>query len=278
MNSEDKCLALNNKIEVCGCSIICAQETKKQHFDHSFIRKFSPRRFDKFEYVPSCGASGGLLVIWCSALFTGTTIHKEWFALTISLSSTKSHHTFHLTNIYGPCSGEGRTDFVYWLENLNVQPDTLWLLLGDLNFIRSTENRNRGGGNIDYMMKFNEIISNQALVELPLKGRMYTWSNMQEQPLLEQLDWFFTSIEWSTVFPNTLVKPLAKPVSDHMPCVVMIETHIPRSRMFRFENFWPLHPGFQDTVQSSWRKPIHAANNAQVIAAKFKRLRCDLKH
>jgi hypothetical protein len=28
-------------------------------------------------------------------------------------------------------------------------------------------------------------------VELPLKGRAYTWSNMQENPLLEQLDWFF---------------------------------------------------------------------------------------
>jgi hypothetical protein len=57
MNSEDKCLALRNKIEECGCVIICLQETKKHHFDHSFIRKFAPRRFDKFEYIPSCGAS-----------------------------------------------------------------------------------------------------------------------------------------------------------------------------------------------------------------------------
>jgi hypothetical protein len=66
-----------------------------------------------------------------------------------------------------------------------VQHDKLWILLGDFNFVRSTENRNREGGNIDDMMKFNEIISKQALVELPLKGRMYTWSSMQEQPLLE---------------------------------------------------------------------------------------------
>jgi hypothetical protein len=58
----------------------------------------------------------------------------------------------------------------------------------------------------------------------------------------------------------------------------MIETLIPRSRLFRFENFWPLHPGFQDTVQSSWSKPIHSSNSAQVIAAKLKRLRGDLKH
>jgi hypothetical protein len=40
---------------------------------------------------------------------------------------------------------------------------------------------------------FNEIIGHLGLLELPLKGRRFTWSNMQAQPLLEQLDWFFTS-------------------------------------------------------------------------------------
>lgn len=35
-----------------------------------------------------------------------------------------------------------------------------------------------------------------GLLELPIKGRSYTWSNMQENPLLEQLDWFFTSTTW----------------------------------------------------------------------------------
>ena len=35
---------------------------------------------------------------------------------------------------------------------------------------------------------FNEIISNLGLLEIPLKGRQFTWSNMQDNPLLEQLD------------------------------------------------------------------------------------------
>jgi hypothetical protein len=62
------------------------------------------------------------------------------------------------------------------------------------------------GGNVDDMIKFNGTISARALVELPLKGRMFTWSNMQEQPSLEQLDWcFFTTVEWTSTFPNTLV-------------------------------------------------------------------------
>ena len=38
------------------------------------------------------------------------------------------------------------------------------------------------------IMIFNEIISNLGLLEIPLKGRKYTWSNMQDDPLLEQID------------------------------------------------------------------------------------------
>lgn len=65
------------------------------------------------------------------------------------------------------------------------------------------------------IMIFNEIISNLGILDLPLKGRSYTWSNMQDSPLLQQLDWFFTTVSWTTSYPNTLVNlrpcPLCSP-------------------------------------------------------------------
>jgi hypothetical protein len=42
------------------------------------------------------------------------------------------------------------------------------------------------------MLLFNEAISNLGIMELPIKGRKFTWSNMHKDPLLEKLDWFFT--------------------------------------------------------------------------------------
>uniref|UniRef100_A0A453K5D4 Uncharacterized protein n=1 Tax=Aegilops tauschii subsp. strangulata TaxID=200361 RepID=A0A453K5D4_AEGTS len=54
---------------------------------------------------------------------------------------------------------------------------------------------------------FNEIIAHLGLLELPLKGRSYTWSNMQDNPLLEQLDWLFTSADWIFSYPMTEVLP-----------------------------------------------------------------------
>lgn len=101
---------------------------------------------------------------------------------------------------------------------------------------------------------------------------------MQANLLLEQLDWFFTSVNWTLDFPNTMVTPLARPTSYHVPCRISIETKIPRSKIFRFENYWASHSAFLSTVQHSWNQIGGIRNNiVSSLSAKFKRLRYDLK-
>ena len=252
LNSEDRQRDVRAKIEESKCSIICLQETKVEHFDQRSIRAFCPCRSDRFAFSPSVGASGGILVIWNSAVFSGTLVEVQRFGLVISFKSVHNSETWTLVSVYGPCQGPQRDEFVQWLYNLPIPSDQNWLLLGDFNFIRSLDNRNRPGGDVNDIFLFNEIIGHLGLLELPLKGRAYTWSNMQEQPLLEQLDWFFTTADWISAYPNTLVFPLAKTSSDHVPCVVSIDTTIPKSKIFRFENFWVEMPGFFDCVRTSW--------------------------
>ena len=84
------------------------------------------------------------------------------------------------------------------------------------------------------MLLFNEAISLLGLNEIVLQGRKYTWSNMQPFPLLEKLDWVFTSSSWTLSYPNTSVKALDVAPSDHTPCIISISTVIPRSKVFRF--------------------------------------------
>ena len=80
------------------------------------------------------------------------------------------------------------------------------------------------------MFVFNDFIRQQMLTEIPIKGRSYTWSNMQQNPLLEQLNWVFTSLNWTASFPNTIVNPLGRPVSDHIPFSVVIQTIILKAK------------------------------------------------
>lgn len=201
-----------------------------QLIDHSKIRKWAPKRFNQFAYQPSQGQSGGILVGWAGSMFTGQIVHNLRYAVTVKFSSVHNAESFTLTAVYGPCTGPEREEFINWLGSLEVQDEENWIFMGNFNFYRAPNNRNREGGNINDVLAFNQAISTLGLMEIPLKGRQYTWSNMQEDPLLVQLDWCFTSVNWVLDYPNTLVLPLAKPTSDHVPCNIPIGTSIPQAK------------------------------------------------
>jgi hypothetical protein len=136
---------VRNKLEESCASIICFQETKKLDFDSSFIKKFAPRRFDNFAFIPAEGASGGLLILWVGSLFSGRIMLEECFGLAVEFTSHLSAEVFTLVNVYGPCSGIARENFVAWLFHLDFADDALWLILGDFNFYRFVESRNKQG-------------------------------------------------------------------------------------------------------------------------------------
>jgi exonuclease III len=115
VNGDDRWPFVRNKIDESNAQIVCLQETKKEVFDSYMIRKFAPRRFDQFAFCPSVGASGGLLIMWCSSAFSGQVIMQESFGLVVEFTSVASSDQFTLVNVYGPCTSPRREDFVAWL-------------------------------------------------------------------------------------------------------------------------------------------------------------------
>ena len=158
INSDKKLLALRNAISSSGCSIICLQETKRATFDLAFVKLFCPKNFDKFEVVPSQGASGGLIVLWDSSVFAGCVFCSESFALGIQFTSMPTARSWKLINVYGPCDGPGRVAFTSWLFDLDIPDDEDWLFCGDFNYIRAPDNRNKPGGDANDMLTFNDFI------------------------------------------------------------------------------------------------------------------------
>ena len=188
LNSESRQRDVRRKVDESHCAIACLQETKCSSFDSRMIKSFCPKRFDSFAFSPSLGASGGILVVWNSSIFDGTLLQVQQFAVVIEFVSRQNNERWTLVVVYGPCQGEARDNFVTWMYHLNIPVDENWLILGDFNFLRSVDNRNLPGGDLNDMFIFNEIIGHLGLLELPIKCRSYTWSNMQDTPLLEQLD------------------------------------------------------------------------------------------
>jgi len=71
-----------------------------------------------------------------------------------------------------------------------MQDEQDLLIVGEFNLMRGPENRNKPGGDITELLFFNEAISSLGLLEIPLLGKQFTWSNKQQPPLLERIDWF----------------------------------------------------------------------------------------
>jgi exonuclease III len=277
LNSEPRQRAVREKINSSQYAVVCLQETKCTECDRRLIRNICPRRFDEFIESPSRGASGGLLVVWRSDIFTNTLVEVKPFGIIINFTSVHNNDNWTLVNVYGPSQGQMRDEFFQWLYNLNIEPRSNWMLMGDFNFIKSLENRNLPSGDVNDIFIFNEIIGQLGFLELPLKGRRFTWSNMQDSPLLEQLDWIFTSANWIDSYPMSQVIPLARTTSDHVPCLVSICTSIPKANIFRFENYWVEHPGFMECVQQAWANPSSKQHITAVIVDKLKALRMALK-
>jgi hypothetical protein len=81
------------------------------------------------------GASGGTIILWKSNCFTGLVIDHNAYAMSMEFVSTFSGATLVLTNVYAPCTLEGKLDFLKWLHDFELPEGTDWLIVGDFNLI-----------------------------------------------------------------------------------------------------------------------------------------------
>lgn len=95
---------------------------------------------------------------------------------------------------------------------------------------------------------------------------------MQDTPLLEKLDWVLTSSSWALSYPDTSVNVLGRPLCDHTPFVITVGTHIPKSSLFWFENYWLSFSYFFNVVDLHWNTLPYFANASQTLHAKFKQV------
>lgn len=105
------------------------------------------------------GASGGIITVWKSSQFEGHLEFQNEFAVSVAFKSKLNNVEWVLTNGYGHSTPEGKRNFAHWLKNIQMPDNIDWLLVGDFNLMRSPENRNKPGGDVNEMFMFNEAIS-----------------------------------------------------------------------------------------------------------------------
>jgi hypothetical protein len=102
-----------------------------------------------------------------------------------------------------------------------------WLVIGDFNLIPYPSDKNNANFDRSLAAAFNSLIRDSAWMELPLRDRLYIWTNTQAVPVLARLDRAFFNSDWDSAFPNSHLSSLPRPVSDHHPIMVSTGTTIP---------------------------------------------------
>jgi exonuclease III len=122
INSAWKWDSVKNKIQMSHCDIICLQETKKENFEQQFIKKICPTQFDCFDFLPSVGTSGGILIAWKGSLFTANNANRNPFGISMDFLSRHNNSKWSLMCVYAPCSPEGKEAFIEWFKNIQIPP------------------------------------------------------------------------------------------------------------------------------------------------------------
>ena len=98
------------------------------------------------------------------------------------------------------------------------------------------------------MCEFSDFISEQGLIDLPLKEGTFTWSNSREVASKARLDRFLFFADWEDKFPTVYQRRMSRLLSDHFLIVLEGGSFHRGSRLFRFENMWLKDDGFVGKV------------------------------
>jgi hypothetical protein len=97
--------------------------------------------------------------------------------------------------MYAPCTDNDQLQFLQWMHGIHIPSYENYMMAGDFNLIRSPQDCNRLGGNINEMLLFNETISHLGLVDIPLKGKKSTLGvTCRTLPCF--IDWIGSSLPW----------------------------------------------------------------------------------
>ncbi|KAK8614786.1 hypothetical protein V6N13_068577 [Hibiscus sabdariffa] len=197
------------------------QESKLQSVEGKLVRYLCGGASDfSFVHPPSEGSSGGIISLWDQNYFglESSTIHKSYIVLLGCIIPLQFKCA--LVNIYAPNDNAERLSVFSELRSTLSQLSVPLLLGGDFNIVHTLDEKKGVAVNRSAMATFSNFIENLFLMDPPLHGGAFTWSNLREFPSLGRLDIFLISSDLLLKWPNAIQRLLPKNLSDHNPIAI----------------------------------------------------------
>lgn len=217
LNEQNKRLSISNLLRDWKVDIICFQETKVQGLSKSFVQILWGCNHVDWCCLDSCGASGGILIMWDKRVVEKIDVCVGNFTLAISFRNVVDRFVWAFAGVYGPNSDSDRR--LLWDELAGILSwwSLPWCIGGDFNVTRFPSERS-GEGSLSAMRDFSDFIFDQGLLDFPLAEGTCTWSLRLDPLVWSKIDRFLVSPDWEAQFPvvsqKRVTPPLFRPLPD----------------------------------------------------------------
>nr|GEV25891.1 RNA-directed DNA polymerase, eukaryota [Tanacetum cinerariifolium] len=164
----------------------------------------------------------------------------------------------------------------YMLETFNRWHGEV-IIMGDFNEVRFTSKRHGSYFHSLNTAEFNMFIANSKLIDIPLGGYSFTWSDKHASKM-SKLDRFLVYQGMLDLFPNLTGLILHRHFFDHR-LILLKETHVDYDPTpFCLYHSWLLEDDFHSVIEDSWNNDgISASNSMILLKNKLKFLKQRLK-
>ncbi|KAK8557261.1 hypothetical protein V6N13_013536 [Hibiscus sabdariffa] len=143
-----------------------------------------------------------------------------------------------VVNVYAPNRPAERSIVFRELNEILSSYNLQIIMGGDFNIVCKTEERVGVSTKRGEMREFSDFIDALNLIDPPLSGGAFTWSNFRERPAFSRLDRFLLSptmlIDWSDMVQSLLPKNIL----DHNPIAISLVSLNWGPKSFRWFDFW----------------------------------------
>ncbi|XP_058783264.1 uncharacterized protein LOC131657935 [Vicia villosa] len=268
---------ISSLIKKGNADIFLIQETKITSMDDEMAKSFWRDSEVGYSFSNSLGRSGGILTLWKKDVVDVENSFKGDDFVGIKVSW--NNHLYYVVNVYSPC--ENRKKKALWNDILGLMEkfkDGEWILGGDFNAIKNGgERRGRAVGENQREMKlFAEFIDKTLLVDIPCKGKKFSWFSGDGKSK-SRIDRFLLSSKvvsrWEVI--GQLIGD--RDVSDHCPIWVKSDKVNWGPKPFRFNNEWFTLESFMTFVEEEWKSMKIEGRGDFVLKEKLRLLKDKLK-
>ncbi|KAL4383394.1 hypothetical protein GQ457_15G018290 [Hibiscus cannabinus] len=265
LGRREKVRAVKNLIMEQKPCLVFLQESKLVDPKPSLLRKLWNGYNIRSSFSPSIGSAGDLISLWNSDVFAVSSqiITQRYIAIIGCLKDLNWDCGF--LNIYGPSVDTEKGQFFSEISEFLSNHRLSWCICGDFNLYLHEEEKLGGPTNLGVMEVLRNFIQESGLVDLPLKGGAFTWSNMRDPPTLVRLDRFLVSSDFLVTFQYLEQQLLSKSISYHHSISLINNVCNWGPRPFKFFNYHLEEAGFEDMVISSILKVSGRQGNVGVM-------------